>query len=353
MLRSVLTAMVNGEVKGRVNNEIEIARVVQLLQGFDVLFEVTAMDLGRSDLASVEKHRASLLRQYDDGIAQLRTRLGNGTGDRQDQSDLRNLTGLRQNLASLDRQLHVQSFITLHLIDRILELAPVYYSQRRSAELSNFAWVVDAHGANKTLSWETWWSELILPQLQLESLRRPGIRAPFGDYSQMVEFELDLRDLGRTRLERQAAYWGTSVDLMLEMAAPMHNLSLLLRDIRFSPTREFGLELVDILCNAVRRALRGALQLPGWIDIPRLMLNRPHQYIYLMGFGLQGRGPAVPLFDTPYSFVAQHFCRGGKPIMTRTTALEHPGFDYWEWSRFNQKLVGTKPTRQADEAEGA
>jgi hypothetical protein len=43
---------------------------------------------------------------------------------------------------------------------------------------------------------------------------------------------------------------------------------LLLGDLRFSSAVEPGLELVDIIVNATRRALVGALGEAGWCGIP-------------------------------------------------------------------------------------
>jgi hypothetical protein len=53
-------------------------------------------------------------------------------------------------------------------------------------------------------------------------------------------------------------------------------------NIKFSPTASRGLELVDIVTNATRRALSGHLQQSGWARIPELMIHRGNHYISMV-----------------------------------------------------------------------
>jgi hypothetical protein len=52
---------------------------------------------------------------------------------------------------------------------------------------------------------------------------------------------------------------------------PMHLGPVLSESLRFSTDPEPGRELVDILTNATRRALRGNRQPEGWREIPKLL----------------------------------------------------------------------------------
>jgi hypothetical protein len=90
------------------------------------------------------------------------------------------------------------------------------------------------------------------------------------------------------------------------------DLNLLLADLRFSSRVETGLELVDILVNAVRRALVGNLQDVGWRDIRRLMIHRPEHYIELMLLAGASQEPRAP----NYARVVRHFSTGGKPMVS-------------------------------------
>ena len=56
---------------------------------------------------------------------------------------------------------------------------------------------------------------------------------------------------------------------------------IMTENFRFSsdPEPGPGLEMVDILTNATRRALVGNLGKEGWANIPRLMIHRNNHYI--------------------------------------------------------------------------
>jgi len=83
------------------------------------------------------------------------------------------------------------------------------------------------------------------------SKRRPSFRAEGVDYSHFERFQATPEDGAEHAI----------------------SLKLLLKDLRFSDLAEPGLELIDILVTATRRALVGNLQLPGWNNIRRLMFT--------------------------------------------------------------------------------
>lgn len=85
--------------------------------------------------------------------------------------------------------------------------------------------------------------------------------------------------------------------------------ALLLADLRFSPSTEPGLELVDIVAASVRRALMGNLGEAGWRDIPRLMIHRKEPYIKLVVWGEGNDQVHQPAYS---DVVRNQFSRGGK-----------------------------------------
>jgi len=90
------------------------------------------------------------------------------------------------------------------------------------------------------------------------------------------------------------------------------NTKLLLSNIRFSTAPEPGLELVDIVVNATRRALAGSLGEAGWRGIPQLMIHRPEPYIQFLIVG----GQRDTIHRSAYSdMVNQFFSRGGKSML--------------------------------------
>src|SRR5260370_19646762 len=89
------------------------------------------------------------------------------------------------------------------------------------------------------------------------------------------------------------------------------DLSLLLKDLRFSAATETGLELVDILVTATRRAMVGNLQFSGWQSIRHLMVQRREPYIKLIVLGETNVSG-----NAPYGDVVAHFSYLCKPILT-------------------------------------
>jgi hypothetical protein len=79
--------------------------------------------------------------------------------------------------------------------------------------------------------------------------------------------------------------------------------------LRFSSKPEPGLELVDILTNAVRRGMVGNLKFEGWKNIRSLMIHRKSQYIRLLSLARKVAGPRT---DVPYMSMLRHFKTGGQ-----------------------------------------
>jgi hypothetical protein len=91
------------------------------------------------------------------------------------------------------------------------------------------------------------------------------------------------------------------------------NLGLVLSEsLRFSTDPEPGLELVDILTNATRRALRGNLQPEGWREIPTIIVNRKPHNIHLLSLD-----DAIPeTAKLPYGRVVKAFDIAAKSMLT-------------------------------------
>src|SRR5262249_49855651 len=86
---------------------------------------------------------------------------------------------------------------------------------------------------------------------------------------------------------------------------------LMTESFRFSSAAEPGLEMIDILVNATRRALMGNLGVRGWKEIPALMIHSPQQYIGLVSLS---KAPERAT-DLPYRSVLGHFKGGGKNML--------------------------------------
>lgn len=91
------------------------------------------------------------------------------------------------------------------------------------------------------------------------------------------------------------------------------NLGLVLSEsLRFSTAPEPGLELVDILTNATRRALRGNLKAEGWQDIPSIMIARNPNTIQLLS--LDSNVPQS--MKLPYGKTVMAFHKNANSMLT-------------------------------------
>jgi hypothetical protein len=80
-------------------------------------------------------------------------------------------------------------------------------------------------------------------------------------------------------------------------------------NIRFSSTAQPGLELVDVLTNAVRRAVTGKLQPEGYEHLPSLMVHRSSHYISVVSMAGEQKQ------TVSYASVLRHFRHGGKSMV--------------------------------------
>jgi hypothetical protein len=248
-LRSRLPVQ-NGELKGRSLNEAQVNDVVEMLVAYDVLFEISFVDLGMLTESAVSAYKKA------HGDYTL------GSVDRFHEPARGDVESAGRQILATSLPLYIQAVTTFELMHRLIGHTTLYYVQRLPAELGAFSWIVDGKQPGKITRWETWWSGYAQGALATMSKKRPSPMLEGADYSYYDRFAA-VQDGGEK---------GT-------------DLKLLLKDIRFSPRAEPGLELVDILVNATRRALVGNLQQNGWENIPRLMVHRTEPYIQFILLG--------------------------------------------------------------------
>jgi hypothetical protein len=278
-----------GEVKGRLLTESHVARVVDMLSRNNVLFEASAIDLGMHSEADIQRHK----RIQEEGITK------NITDDLHPEYR-RGILDLRRSLEAIPLQLYVQSVVTFDVLDRLFEHATMYYSLREPRELGSFHWIIDGKNKGKITDWERWWSFCVMPMLESKSVRKPMIMITGGDYSHFERFSMAPVDK-YPKIEYQPDANVTDLKKVFT------------ESFRFSSDSDLGLEMVDVLTNAVRRALNGNLGFEGWRDIPKLMIRkRDHHHVRLISLA------DVPLRprQVPYETVLAHFRTGGKSMLT-------------------------------------
>jgi uncharacterized protein DUF3800 len=274
-----------GEVKGRLLNEKQINEVVTLLARNEVLFEVTALDLGiqtEDDLkAYKQKHGEEMLAKVNNFHESQRAEVEKAS---------------REILAT-SVPLYLQALTTFDVIHRLIGNMTMFYSQRRPQELGAISWVVDGKDPQSVTKWEKWWSHYAQGALATMSRRRPALWLPVGDYS----------------------FYNKSYAKIDDDGEEGSDLKLLLKDIRFSAESEPGLEFIDILSNAIRRTLTGNLQKEGWQSIRRTMVHR-NEDAYIQ-FVLFRDGEDIVQHAAYEKIVHDGFISGGKLMLTPRNSL--------------------------------
>jgi len=278
------------EVKGSGLNPKQVAAVVEMLRRNNVLFHCTGIEMSIHTAAGIEIQRA---KQADALTANLT--------DEHHPNFRAQILEIRDYLESLTPQLYVQTQVLFHLLRDTIEHCMMYWSQRHPQELGKLAWVVDAKGdKNKPTNWEKWWSLLILPWMQNETMNRPFGIPSFGDFSHAKHYELELSAFMRahtTEPEKAAA----SFDIK----------KLLTENLTFDGTNNYGLELVDIVTNATGRAFTGWTE-KGWGGIPSLMIHRANRQ-YLTFIAMQDLAPEA--MKSLYPKVVAAFKQNGRSMI--------------------------------------
>ena len=287
----------SGELKGRNLDEPQISDLIARLSRFDLVFEVTAIDMGMQTVDGLTAHRLSQAQKLTENLTpQHKLPL------------VQSIKDFRAQLERLSNQLYAQAVATFGLISHIIQKATLYYVQRLPRELGAFYWTIDAKEKKQVSNYDQLWSTLVLPFLQSKSFRNPLIQLAGADYS---AFERFCHSEPAPPAYRRPAVGDRSPWEYVDVK------KVLKEDFAFSfPSATPGLQLVDALTNAIRRAMNGNLQPDGWAGIGRLMVqseggNQVIQLIDLSGGNpprVQGRAPA-------YVRVIQHIERTAKRML--------------------------------------
>ena len=266
---------VDGQVKGRLLNEAQVASVVAILARNQAIFEVTVVDVGAHTQASVAAYQEDLAKIIEARLPRF--------SERTRPEVQRTVHQIRQTSVPL----FLQATASFDVLQSIIKHVPLYFAQRHPSELGNFSWVVDGKEPAKVTEWEKWWVWHAQGALSARSRTDPRPVLVGADYSHFDRFN-----------NCDGASAGT-------------DLKLLLADVNFSSEPEVGLELVDVVVNAVRRAMLGNLGKEGWFDIRRLMIHRGEHYM-----GLMLLGDTKPPTNPAYATVVAHFLNGGRNMLS-------------------------------------
>lgn len=286
----------NGEVKGKLLQESEITSLVELLIKYDVLFDCVVFDMGHHPDAEITKFKFTQSEKITSSIKEDFP-----------QNLVDELHRLKEGFESLSNPLFMQAMGMFLLIPQSLKQMIWYYARRIPKELQWFYWTVDAKETNKT-TFEDMWSTLIFPIMAGESFANPVVFVEGGDYSYFEKFvDKDSSTLRKAEQEKGLPL-GTLSSTKLEEVLGKH--------FTFQNSKlNIGLQMVDVLINAVQRALNGKLRKEGWGKIGRLMLRRNPNPIQLVKFRFDSDHDQETLtLKTPFWGVIERFRETSKPL---------------------------------------
>jgi hypothetical protein len=274
------------EMKGRTLDETQFAAVAQLLNRYDVITEVCAIDMAAHTESGVTAFKE---RQADALTANL--------GDTHHPNLVKQMQTLQENLRKTSNQLFTQSFLLTHLLINILQTCTLYYCQRLPEELGSFSWTIDAKDKSVTKA-EKIWSKLLFPFLESASFTKPLTRLKEGDYSHFGRYSVS----ESTASEGMKTHikWLRGQKGVPAQAPPVsvENARLLFEELKFADSQDvLGLQLADIVVSGFYRALNGSLQKTGWKGLGSLLVEKAGGIITLAQFSVDREevGKQIPV----------------------------------------------------------
>lgn len=272
----------NGEVKGSKLDEPQIASIIALLEKFDVILELVVIDLGLHTEDEITKFKE----------IQVSNMIGDIPPDHIPDV-LKRAKGIQSVFAGMSNQLVIQANLMFLLIPRILFHMVLYYARRIPQELQWFYWMVDAKNESKN-AYEDAWSTALYPVMAGQTAKNPIPFVEGGNYSYFEQFEQrDTEAISRIEKEKGLER-GTLSAIRLGDIFEKH--------FEFQDSRwNVGLQMADVLANTARRALNGKLQISGWGDIGRLMIQRNPNPIQFVKFDQNAeKGDTSSMTDSPF-----------------------------------------------------
>jgi hypothetical protein len=272
----------NGEVKGSKLDEPQIASIIALLRKFDVILELVVIDLGLHTEEEITKYKE----------LQVNSMIGDIPPDHIPEV-LKRAQEIQRVFAGLSNQLVIQANLMFLLIPRILYHMILYYARRIPEELQWFYWMVDAKNESKN-AYEDAWSTALYPVMEGQSLKNPVPFAEGGDYSYLEQFTQAPTEKIMRAEDEKGVERGAISSIRLGAIFEKH--------FEFQDSRwNVGLQMADVLANAAQRALNGRLQISGWGEIGRLMLQRGTNPIQFVKFDLNAeKGGSTSMTNSPF-----------------------------------------------------
>jgi hypothetical protein len=313
------------EIKGKELNEAQIAAIVNLLKKYPVCVEAKVIDL-----ALITEDEVTILKegQANNVTANLKPT--------HHPNIVKQTNEIREAFLNMSNPLFIQAFLMMMLIIELVPKMKHYYARRIPEELGKFHWVVDAKD-KKLTEFEKAWSLAVYPIMSTQSFREPFAPIEGGDYSYFERYNDSQINNNEEELDALMEFAGLKTEENMGKKISATSLKKLLGEsFKFEDSKKnTGLQLVDIIVNAIQRALNGKLQKSGWKDIGSLMIAKNPHPLDLVSFNTGTEKAGTKTVTSPFFGVFETFTRNAKSLWTRADGLDFERMDAIEKSAKN------------------
>jgi hypothetical protein len=227
-----------GELKGGLLSPAHLDELVEVLFRHDALLCAYAIDVSREDQQGVTDHKAN----QSAGITKYLV-------PEHHPNSVKQAWELRHTLERMPTQLYLQCVLLKELVWSATAEAINYFAQRRSRELAEFEWTIDAKDPRRITTYEKWWRDTLAPLFESLSRREPMplCKDPAFDY----------RFLQRNFAMRKEMW---SPDRPIETVDCYDIKKMITERMAFVDSRsETLIQTVDILASFLRPLLAGEI----------------------------------------------------------------------------------------------
>ena len=263
-----------GELKGGSLNQGHLEALVDLLVARSALLHAVAIDMANENDDGLKLHK----QQQCERLTMFLTQEHHG--------DLvAKVWELRRTLEKMPTQLYVQSVLMNELTATTIQLATLYFAQRRPQELGSFRWTIDAKDPLRITTQERWWRDTLGPLQESRSRIKPLNRVNDPDFNyKYFDKSYELR----------AKTW--HADKPREMVIGQDIGKILLTKMSFVDSRSnILIQATDILTNFIRRLLTGQVtdsqtaRTLGRLQIRQSMAKGINQSLHILTLTTEGR----------------------------------------------------------------
>jgi hypothetical protein len=248
----------DGEIKGALLQAGQILALLKLAKRFELIYFFSGADMALITDGDTVAHRNEQAKRVTANLT-----------PEHNPSLVRQVQEISQQLNEMSPQLYVQFILLTELVNTVIRTIPVYYSMTRPRELGSFTWTIDAKDKRLTEA-EHLWKLLSGLILQSKFQKDPPYAIQGADQSDFDDAYLNddqnWPDYIPPPRVRSASRGGNIVNLK----------KLMTEKLSFADSKgSIGLQVVDVLTNAIRRTMHGELPQELVGEMGKLLLAVP------------------------------------------------------------------------------